>query len=162
MTQRRTTIWGWGLEDEQPTPEQKKNIAKGIAESVGASDFSLDPEPRVEDIQLRTPRLSPPEVSCQHLLDRNLRPRGPCLWQSPARYCAGLPSGFSEPTRCGGLSKTEDDVVAVLDWCNEVGAAAIPFGGGFERNQRRRASDGGRLPWERVHRPALPRQSVGD
>ena len=57
MTQRRTTIWGWGFEDEQPTPEQKKNIAKGIAESAGASDFSLDPEPRVEDI--RPPRAAP-------------------------------------------------------------------------------------------------------
>ena len=24
MAHRRTTIWGWGFEDEQPTPEQKK------------------------------------------------------------------------------------------------------------------------------------------
>ena len=60
MAQRRTTIWGWGFEDEQPTPEQKRSIAKGIAESVGAADFTLDPEPRVEDIALRPPRITPP------------------------------------------------------------------------------------------------------
>ena len=62
MSQRRTTIWGWGFEDEQPTPEQKKSIAKGIVDSLGKSDVKveLDPEPRVEDIKLRVPRISPP------------------------------------------------------------------------------------------------------
>ena len=89
MTQRRTTIWGWGFEDEQPTPEQKKNIAKGIAESVGASDFSLDPEPRVEDIPAPHAASLTARGSCQHLLDRNLRPRGPCLWQSSAPILCG-------------------------------------------------------------------------
>ena len=60
MSQRRTTIWGWGFEDEQPTAEQKKLIAKGIADSLGKSEVELDPEPRVEDIKLRAPRISPP------------------------------------------------------------------------------------------------------
>ena len=130
MTQRRTTIWGWGFEDEQPTPEQKKNIAKGIAESVGASDFSLDPEPRVEDIQLRTPRLSPPEalanICSTETYDRAAHAYGKALPDIVRAFRLDFPN----PPDVVAFPKTEDDVVAVLDWCNEVGAAAIPFGGG--------------------------------
>ncbi len=130
MAHRRTTIWGWGFEDEQPTPEQKKNIAKGIAESVGASDFSLDPEPRVEDIQLRAPRLSPPEalanICSTETYDRAAHSYGKALPDIVRAFRLDFPN----PPDVVAFPRTEDDVVAVLDWCNEVGAAAIPFGGG--------------------------------
>ena len=72
----------------------------------------------------RRPRLSP--ISAQ---PRPMTAR-PIPMAKPCPILCGPSVGFSEPARCGGLSKTEDDVVAVLDWCNEVGAAAIPFGGG--------------------------------
>ena len=130
MTQRRTTIWGWGFEDEQPTPEQKKNIAKGIAESVGTSDFSLDPEPRVEDIQLRAPRLSPPEslagICSIETYDRAAHSYGKALPDIVRAFRLDFPN----PPDVVAFPRTEDDVVSVLDWCNEAGAAAIPFGGG--------------------------------
>ncbi len=130
MAQRRTTIWGWGFEDEQPTPEQKKNIAKGIAESVGASDFSLDPEPRVEDIRLRAPRLSPPaslaNLCSTETYDRAAHSYGKALPDIVRAFHLDFPN----PPDVVAFPRTEDDVVAVLDWCNEVGAAAIPFGGG--------------------------------
>ncbi len=130
MTQRRTTIWGWGFEDEQPTPEQKKNIAKGIAESVGTSDFTLDPEPHVEDIQLRAPRLSPPEslagICSTGTYDRAAHSYGKALPDIVRAFRLDFPN----PPDVVAFPRTEDDVVSVLDWCNEVGAAAIPFGGG--------------------------------
>ncbi len=130
MTQRRTTIWGWGFEDEQPTPEQKKNIAKGIAESVGTSDFTLDPEPHVEDIQLRAPRLSPPEslagICLTGTYDRAAHSYGKALPDIVRAFRLDFPN----PPDVVAFPRTEDDVVSVLDWCNEVGAAAIPFGGG--------------------------------
>ena len=84
MSQRRTTIWGWGFEDEQPTPEQKKSIAKGIVDSLGKSDVKveLDPEPRVEDIKLRGPRISPPTslggICSTHTYDRAAHTYGKC------------------------------------------------------------------------------------
>ena len=51
MSDRRTLIWGWGYEDQQPTPEQKKAIAKGLAASLGRSDLELAPEPKIEEIE---------------------------------------------------------------------------------------------------------------
>ena len=130
MAHRRTTIWGWGFEDEQPTPEQKKNIAKGIAESVGAGDFSLDPEPRVEDIQLRAPRLSPPAslsgICSTETYDRAAHSYGKALPDIVKAFHLDFPN----PPDVVAFPRTEEDVVSVLDWCNEVGAAAIPFGGG--------------------------------
>ena len=130
MASRRTTIWGWGFADEQPTPEQKKSIAKGIAESVGATDFTLDPEPRVEDIALRPPRITPPAALA-----------GLCATDPYERaahtYGKALPDvvrafrlDFPNPPDVVAFPESEADVVALLDWCNEAGAAAIPFGGG--------------------------------
>ncbi len=146
MAHRRTTIWGWGFEDEQPTPEQKKNIAKGIAESVGASDFSLDPEPRVADIQLRAPRLSPPaplaNICSTETYDRAAHSYGKALPDIVRAFRLDFPN----PPDVVAFPKTEDDVVAVLDWCNEVGAAAIPFGGGSSVTSGVEPPPGGAYP----------------
>ncbi len=132
MSQRRTTIWGWGFEDEQPTPEQKKAIAKGIVDSLGKSDVKveLDPEPRVEDIELRAPRISPPAslagICSTETYDRAAHTYGKAL----PDIIKAFHLDFSNPPDVVAFPKNEDDVVSVLDWCNQVGAAAIPFGGG--------------------------------
>ena len=60
MSERRTAIWGWGYEDEQPTPEQQKAIAKGLSTMLGKSNFDLLPMPKVEELELRAPRIEPP------------------------------------------------------------------------------------------------------
>ena len=130
MAQRRTTIWGWGFEDEQPTPEQKRSIAKGIAESVGAADFTLDSEPRVEDIALRPPRITPPAslagLCSTDTYDRAAHTYGKALPDVVRAFCLDFPN----PPDVVAFPESEADVVALLDWCNEAGAAAIPFGGG--------------------------------
>ena len=97
---------------------------------LGPADFSLDPEPRVADIQLRAPRLSPPaplaNICSTETYDRAAHSYGkalPDIVQAFGWIFRTRPMWWPFP-------KTEDDVVAVLDWCNEVGAAAIPFGGG--------------------------------
>ena len=94
MSQRRTTIWGWGFEDEQPTPEQKKAIAKGIVDSLGKSEVELDPEPRVEDIELRASRISPPAS-----LARASPSSAPILWPSAGRGAIVPPWSSTRPRR---------------------------------------------------------------
>ena len=130
MTQRRTTIWGWGFEDEQPSQKQKKDIAMGIAKSVGANDFELDPEPKVEDIQLRACRIAPPEslanICSTSIYDRAAHTYGKALPDIVKAFHLDFPN----PPDVVAFPKTEDDIVSILDWCNDIGAAVIPFGGG--------------------------------
>jgi alkyldihydroxyacetonephosphate synthase len=130
MTQRRTLIWGWGYEDQQPTPEQQKAIAKGIAASLGRDDVTLDRAPTLDEIELRAPRITPPpalaEMCSMATYDRAAHSYGkafPDLLRAFRRE-------FPNPPDVVAYPRTEADVVSVLDWCSEIGAAAVPFGGG--------------------------------
>jgi alkyldihydroxyacetonephosphate synthase len=130
MPERRTVIWGWGYEDQQPTPEQQKAIAQGIAVSLGRSDVELVPAPRVDDLQLRPPRITPPatlaEICSTATYDRAAHSYGkafPDLLRAFRRE-------FPNPPDVVAYPRTEADIVALLDWCGQIGAAVIPFGGG--------------------------------
>jgi alkyldihydroxyacetonephosphate synthase len=130
MTQRRTLIWGWGYEDQQPTPEQQKAIAKGVAASLGRSDVVLERAPTLDDITLRAPRITPPAslaaICSTTTYDRAAHSYGkafPDLLRAFRR-------DFSNPPDVVAYPRNEEDIVALLDWCTQVRAAAIPFGGG--------------------------------
>ncbi len=130
MSQRRTTIWGWGYEDEQPTPDQQKSIAKALAASLGKTDVDLRPLPRVEDLELRPPRIAPP-ASLQAVCSTTTYDRAA---HSYGKACPDLlravHAEFPNPPDVVAFPKTEHDVASVLDWCYQAGAVAIPFGGG--------------------------------
>ena len=53
-------FWGWGVEGAGPDDAQQAGLARSLAERLGAADLKLDPEPRIEDIALRAPRLQAP------------------------------------------------------------------------------------------------------
>ncbi len=130
MSERRTLIWGWGYEDQQPTPEQKKAIAKGLAASLGRSDLELAPEPKVEELELRAPRVTPPTslaaICSMSTYDRAAHTYGKAFPDMLRAFRRQFPN----PPDVVAFPRTENDVVAVLDWCGQINAIAIPFGGG--------------------------------
>ena len=130
MTQRRTLIWGWGYEDQQPTPEQQKAIAKGLAASLGRSDLELARAPTLEEIRLRAPRITPPsslaQICSTATYDRAAHSYGKAFLD----ILRAFRREFSNPPDVVAYPRDEADVVALLDWCTQVRAAAIPFGGG--------------------------------
>ena len=67
MTERRLCAWGWGYEDQQPTADQQQAMAKGIAASLGRGDLTIGKTPKVDDLVLRSPRVTPPS-SLAHLV----------------------------------------------------------------------------------------------
>ena len=130
MSQRRTVIWGWGYEDQQPTPEQQKTIAKNLAASLGRSDIELARAPTIDDLQLRTPRITPPaalaEICSTATYDRAAHAYGKAFPEMLRAFRREFPN----PPDVVAYPRTEADVVAVLDWCSQVQAAVMPFGGG--------------------------------
>src|SRR5215467_2812157 len=149
MSERRTLIWGWGYEDQQPTPEQKKGIAKGLAASLGRSDLELAPEPKLEELELRTPRVTPPPslatICSSSTYDRAAHTYGkafPDLLRAFRRQ-------FPNPPDVVAFPRNEADVVAVLDWCSQINAIAIPFGGGSS------VAGGVEAPAEGAHRSVV-------
>lgn len=130
MAERRTLIWGWGYEDQQPTPEQQQAIAKGIVTTLGRGEVQLDRAPTVDDIKLRAPRIVPPstlaDLCSTTIYDRAAHTYGKAFPDLLRAFRCEFPN----PPDVVAYPRTEEDVVALFDWCSHVRAAAIPFGGG--------------------------------
>ena len=130
QTSARRKIWGWGLEGEGLTPSEIEQLAGTFAGrwEVGAGRV-LEP-PRVDELELRAPRLAPPASlgvafsaepyeRAAHTYGRSFRD----LVRAFRRDYACAPDLVAFP-------RGEDELVSVLEWCSDAGVAAIPFGGG--------------------------------
>jgi len=129
-TDPRRRFWGWGLEEAGPSPEQERGVARALAERFGCEVPAPVAIPRLEELDLPAPRLAPPgslEPLCStHPFDRASHTYGKAyrdVVRALRREFACAPDVVAFP-------RDEGEVAAVLDWCAEAGAAAIPYGGG--------------------------------
>ena len=60
--QRKRKFWGWGYEDQAPNAEQNKHIAERMAKRFGLAPLTITPPPREEELNLRAPRIKPPDA----------------------------------------------------------------------------------------------------
>ena len=123
------SFWGWGFEESGPDEHQAAAIVAGLSARLETPLELRDP-PRIEDLDLPEPRLTPPaslEKACS---------REP--WER-ARHCYGrsfydLVRGARGDFRCApdwvAFPSDEAEVAALMDWCGSEGVALIPYGGG--------------------------------
>jgi len=127
---RRRKFWGWGYEDAGPDEDQAVRIAQRVAEHLGVGDLDFVPAPRIEDVKLPAPRIAPPsslEDLCSTApIDRASHTYG----KSYRDIVRGARCEFVNPPDFVATPRDEGDVVALLDWCSDANAAAIPYGGG--------------------------------
>ena len=129
-TERRLKHWGWGYEDQQPPHEQVVQAAAGIREHLGFGDGEVERPVPLSDLSLPPGRLEPPpalaSICSASDYDRAAHAYGKS-YRDVVRAFRGryehVPDVVARPAE-------EDEVAALLDWCAEAGAAAIPFGGG--------------------------------
>jgi alkyldihydroxyacetonephosphate synthase len=127
---RRRKFWGWGLEDQQPGREEVEQTARAAREHLGFGPAPVMPPPRLEDLRLPVPRLEPPTalaaVCHSDPYERALHAYGRS-YRDLVRASRGR---FDHPPDVVAHPADEADLERVLVWCEEAGAAAIPFGGG--------------------------------
>jgi alkyldihydroxyacetonephosphate synthase len=128
-TDRRRSFWGWGNEQDHLPPPAVGRLASTLGERLGA-DMRVRRPPRLEEIELRRSRVSPPAAldailtedrfeRCLHSYGRSFR--------DVQRASRG---DFSRPPDLVAFPRDADDVARLLDWCSSLRFAAIPFGGG--------------------------------
>ena len=127
---RRLKFWGWGYEDQQPPHEQVEQVAGGIRDHLGFGAGEVERPVRLEDVELPPPRLEPPgalsEISTTDVYDRAAHSYG----KSYRDLVRAFRGEFDHPPDVVTRPRNEDEVAAVLEWCSDAGAAAIPYGGG--------------------------------
>ena len=60
MSERRRKFWGWGYEDDAVPAEELAWFEQAWSKLLGIKKFDVTPPPRIEEITLRAPRISPP------------------------------------------------------------------------------------------------------
>jgi alkyldihydroxyacetonephosphate synthase len=125
----RRSFWGWGFEDAGPDPSQQAGIARTVAQRFGVA-LEAVPPPRLEEIELAPPRLAPPPALREILSDAPFERASHTYGKAFRDVVRALRRDFSSAPDLVAFPRGEEDVAALLDWCGEVGAAAIPYGGG--------------------------------
>ncbi|HKV54924.1 MAG TPA: FAD-binding oxidoreductase [Candidatus Binataceae bacterium] len=130
MAERRRKFWGWGYEDQGPTPEQQKRMAERMANRFGLGELTILPHPTEAELNLRAPRVKPPDSlaglftasdydRAGHTYGRGFRD----LVRAYRRY-------YPNPFDLVAYPRDEPDLVRILEWCDSARIAASPYGGG--------------------------------
>ncbi len=122
--------WGWGTDDEALTAGEVAKLVERARALAPDHDFSDHPPPDPESLDLAPPRVAPPAtlapLCSTDATDRAGHAHGKAF-RDVVRNLRGeldhVPDLVARP-------RTEQDVVALLDWCSTDGIAAIPYGGG--------------------------------
>ena len=130
MTAARRKLCGWGYEGQGVTSAEADTFCSRIAERFGVPVEPRATLPKVSDFALRAARLQPP-TSLRALFrddpyERLLHAYGKSFPDAVRMFRREVP----QPPDLVAYPETTDDVVRILDWAGDAGAAAIPFGGG--------------------------------
>ena len=130
MGKPRRKFWGWGYEGDVLSPDEIRWLESAWAKQFRISQFEVTPTPAVEEIHLRPSRLAIParlvQICTTEQYERLLHSYGYSFPDSARKFARD----FSNPPDVIAYPRNEQDVLALLDWCYDAGAAVIPFGGG--------------------------------
>ena len=128
--ERRRKFWGWGFEDQQPPDDQVAAAAAAAREHLGFPPAEVERPVSLDDVELPASRIEPPG-SLAHICATDRYERVTHSYGKAYRDIVRAFRGrFDEPPDVVARPADEADVERVLAWCEEAGAAAIPFGGG--------------------------------
>jgi alkyldihydroxyacetonephosphate synthase len=129
-TVRRRKHWGWGYEDQQPSPQEVRDAAVGIRSHLGFEPLEAEEPAPLSEVELPAPRLEPPG-SLAELCSVDPHDRASHAYGRSYRDIVRAFRGrFDHPPDVVAFPREEDDVRRLLEWCADSGAAAIPYGGG--------------------------------
>ena len=126
----RRSWWGWGLEDAALGRHERERLAATMEGLLGVELLAPYEPPALEDLALDAPRLEIPGSLAAVCSDRPFDRAGHCYGKSYRDVVRALRGELEHPPDVVAFPRGESDLVAVLDWCSSVGAAAVPYGGG--------------------------------
>jgi alkyldihydroxyacetonephosphate synthase len=130
VTARRRKHWGWGFEDEQPSVEEVRAAAGGLAAHLGFPPAEIEQPVGLEQIALPAVRvLPPPALADICSTDAHAR-ASHALGKSYSDVVRGFRGHFSHAPDFVARPREDSDLERLLEWCSAERVAAIPYGGG--------------------------------
>jgi alkyldihydroxyacetonephosphate synthase len=127
---RRRKHWGWGYEDQQPSPAEVREAGAGIRSHLGFEPLDVEEPVPIEQVELPAPRLEPP-ASLAELCSTDPHDRATHAYGRSYRDIVRAFRGrFDHPPDVVARPGDERELGQLLEWCADARAAAIPYGGG--------------------------------
>ncbi|MBU8917377.1 FAD-binding oxidoreductase [Neobacillus sp. 114] len=129
MTPRKMKFWGWGYEDGL-SPQVQYQVEAAMAKRFGVSDWKKTPPPAITEISLKQPRIHIPQ-SLQHLCTNDTHERLSHTYGKSYRdVVRAFRRDFTNAPDIVAFPRNDHELINILDWCNEIQAAVIIYGGG--------------------------------
>ena len=132
---RRRKHWGWGFEDQQPTPAELRQTAAALADHLrpalgGVALGEVASHLALDAVELAPPRVVPPSQLAD-ICASDVHARAThALGKSYTDVVHGFRGQFDHPPDLVAHPRSETDVERLLEWCAAERVAVIPFGGG--------------------------------
>jgi alkyldihydroxyacetonephosphate synthase len=130
MTEARLKYFGWGREGEGMTPDEEAFVLARNRERFGVDVFDERSPPRLADIVLRPPRITPPALLAPFCSAATYDRLAHTYGKSFPDTVRGLAGDYANAPDVIAYPRNETEAAAVMDWAGSVQAALTPFGGG--------------------------------
>src|ERR1700750_1682282 len=129
-TAARRKFWGWGLEGDGLAASELEQLGAVFTGRLGVDGVRAQEPPRVEELDLRAPRLVAP-ASLEQAFSTDPYDRAAHTYGRSFRdLVRAFRRDYAHAPDLVAFPRGEGELVSVLDWCSDAGAAAIPLGGG--------------------------------
>ena len=138
------------------------NSGPSSPNASGIDSVRVKAPPRVQELDLRAPRLVPP-ASLEPVFSTDPYDRAAHTYGRSFRdLVRAFRRDYAHAPDLVAFPRGEDELVSVLDWCCDAGVAAIPYGGGSSVVGWHRAWPVGAIAQGGDDRPAPPRPRARD
>jgi alkyldihydroxyacetonephosphate synthase len=127
---RRRKFWGWGYEGDGLSEDELRELASRVSQRLGIRELRAVSPPRLEELDLRPPRVRPPAVLARFCSDAVRDRAEHTLGKSYRDLVRGLRREYTHPPDFIAYPSDEEELTAVLDWATSARVAVIPYGGG--------------------------------
>src|SRR6185437_6952821 len=128
--QRKRSFWGWGYEDQQPNAEQLKHLAERMAKRFGLAPLTITPPPREDELNLRAPRIKPPDALAAICSTSTHDRAGHSYGRSYRDVVRAFRRYYPNPFDAVAFPRDEAELTRVMEWCDKERIEITPFGGG--------------------------------
>jgi alkyldihydroxyacetonephosphate synthase len=130
MAERRRKFWGWGYEDQGPTPEQQKHMAERMARRFGLPELTVMPHPKESELNLRAPRVTPPDSCAGFCTTSTWERAGHTYGRGFRDLVRAYRRHYPNPFDFVAFPRDEEELIRILEWCDGANVAVSPYGGG--------------------------------
>jgi alkyldihydroxyacetonephosphate synthase len=128
--QPRRKIWGWGREGDGLSAGELTELGRTFADRFGSDGLNLIEPPTVDQLELRRSRLRAPPALAALLSDDPYERAAHTYGKSLRDLVRALRRDFGHAPDLVAFPNDEHELLSILEWCTDVSAAAIPYGGG--------------------------------